>query len=71
MKATVDCVGGWSISLASLTGQYLSGHATDRESLGSGEGLAGGSRVGCGWGRGGHSREVWVRADNIYPPWFG
>ena len=41
MKATVDCVGGWSISLASLTGQYLSGHATDRESLGSGEGLAG------------------------------
>ena len=52
MKATVDCVGGWSISLASLTGQYLSGHATDRESLGSGEGLAGGSRVGCGWGGG-------------------
>ena len=27
MKATVDCVGGWSISLASLTGQYLSGHS--------------------------------------------
>ena len=23
------------------------------------------------WGGGGHSREVWVRADNIYPPWFG
>ena len=60
MKATVDCVGGWSISLASLN--ICQDMQSDRESLGAGEGLAGGAGGSRGVGRGGgHSRKVWVR----------
>ena len=72
MKATVDCVGGWSISLASLNRPIFVRTCNQTVRVWALEKVWRGVRGwGVGVGGGGHSRKVWVRADNIYPPWFG